>query len=59
MANLVANSGCNKGQLSYLVEAICLLFLQLKELLPGLVRHQLPPGCKDFSDYYLSTKLTA
>ena len=42
MANLVANSGCNKGQLSYLVEAICLLFLQLKELLPGLVRHQLP-----------------
>ena len=33
------------------------LFLQLKERLPGLVRHQLPPGCKDFSDYYLmSTK---
>ena len=29
------------------------LFLQLKERLPGLVRHQLPPGCKDFSDYYL------
>ena len=23
MANLVADSGCNKGQLSYLVEAIC------------------------------------
>ena len=32
------------------------LFLQLKEVLPGLVRHQLPPGCKDFSDYYLLTK---
>ena len=30
------------------------LFLQLKEVLPNLVRHQLPPGCKDFSDYYLS-----
>ena len=32
------------------------LFLQLKEVLPSLVRHQLPPGCKDFSDYYLSQK---
>ena len=30
------------------------LFLQLKERLPNLVHHQLPPGCKDFSDYYLS-----
>ena len=30
------------------------LFLQLKEGLPSLVHHQLPPGCKDFSDYYLS-----
>ena len=30
------------------------LFLQLKEVLPSLVHHQLPPGCKDFSDYYLS-----
>jgi hypothetical protein len=29
------------------------LFLQLREVLPSLVRHQLPPGCKDFSDYYL------
>ena len=29
------------------------LFLQLKEILPGIVHHQLPPGCKDFSDYYL------
>ena len=28
------------------------LFLQLQEVLPGLVHHQLPPGCKDFSDYY-------
>ena len=30
------------------------LFLQLKEVLPGLVHHQLPPGCKDFSDYFLT-----
>lgn len=30
------------------------LFLQLKEVLPSLVRHQLPPGCKDFSEYYLN-----
>ena len=30
------------------------LFLQLKEVLPHLVHHQLPPGCKDFGDYYLS-----
>ena len=29
------------------------LFLQLKEILPDLVHHQLPPDCKDFSDYYL------
>ena len=32
------------------------LFFQLKEVLPNLQHHQLPPGCKDFSDYYLSTK---
>ena len=30
------------------------LFLQLKDLLPSLIHYQLPPGCKDFSDYYLS-----
>ena len=29
------------------------LFLQLKEILPDIVHHQLPPDCKDFSDYYL------
>ena len=29
------------------------LFLQLQKVLPNLVHHQLPPGCKDFSDYYL------
>ena len=32
------------------------LFLQLKELLPSLQHHQLPPGCKDFSEYYLSVR---
>ena len=30
------------------------LFLQLKEVLPTLVHHQLPAGCKDFSEYYLT-----
>ena len=34
------------------------LFMQLKEVLPQLVHHQLPPGCKDFSDYYLSVVAT-
>lgn len=32
------------------------LFLQLQKLLPNLEHHQLPLGCKDFSDYYLQTK---
>lgn len=31
------------------------LFLQLKQVIPTLVRHSLPPGCKDFSEYYLLT----
>lgn len=34
------------------------LFMQLKEVLPQLVHHQLPPDCKDFSDYYLSVVAT-
>ena len=29
------------------------LFLQLQQVLPSLVHHQLPPGCKDYSEYYL------
>ncbi|MBQ6189465.1 MAG: hypothetical protein IJK45_04750 [Bacteroidaceae bacterium] len=29
------------------------LFLQLQKVLPNLQHHQLPPSCKDFSDYYL------
>ena len=32
------------------------LFIQLQQVLPNLEHHQLPPGCKDFSDYYVSTK---
>ena len=32
------------------------LFLQLKEFLPNLIHHQLPPGCKDYSDYYIQVK---
>ena len=31
------------------------LFLQLKQMMPSLQHHQLPPGCKDFSDLFLST----
>ena len=30
------------------------LFLQLQKVLPSLQHHQLPPGCKDFSDYFLT-----
>ena len=33
------------------------LFLQLKELLPNLQHHQLPAGCKDYSEYYLTFHL--
>ena len=29
------------------------LYLQLRQVLPSLVHHQLPPDCKDFSEYYL------
>ena len=32
------------------------LFLQLREMLPALVHHQLPPDCKDFSEYYLKLR---
>ena len=32
------------------------LFLQLKELLPTLEHHQLPPDCKDFGEMYLKSK---
>ena len=32
------------------------LFLQLQDVLPSLVRHQLPQSCKDYSDYYVSIK---
>lgn len=30
------------------------LYLELKDKLPQLVRHQLPDGCKDFSEYFVS-----
>lgn len=32
------------------------LFLQLQQVLPNLVRHQLPQGCKDFSEYYIKSR---
>ena len=28
------------------------LFLQLQKVLPTLEHHQLPPGCKDYGEYY-------
>ena len=33
------------------------LFLQLRQVLPNLQHHQLPPDCKDFSDYYVKCKV--
>ncbi len=33
------------------------LFMQLQSMLPSLEHHQLPPDCKDFSEYYLNLKL--
>ena len=33
------------------------LFLQLQQVLPHLVHHQLPPDCKDFSEYYKRLKM--
>ena len=32
------------------------LFMKLQEVLPRLVHHQLPIGCKDFSEFYLQWK---
>lgn len=32
------------------------LFLQLQKVLPNLEHHQLPMGCKDYSDYYMRYK---
>ena len=32
------------------------LFLQLKEVLPNLEHHQLPLGCKDYSEYFVKVK---
>ena len=29
------------------------LFLQLQQVLPTLQHHQLPPGCKDYSEFYV------
>ena len=31
------------------------LFLQLQEVLPNLVHHQLPPDCKDYCEYYVKS----
>jgi len=34
------------------------LFLQLRDLLPNLERHQLPPGCKDYAEYFVRVQST-
>jgi len=50
MANLVGDSGCNKGQLSYLVEAICRDFRQHDEVdlkKPGTTRADSPSQQND------------
>ena len=33
------------------------LFLQLQKVLPNLEHHQLPLGCKDFSEYFVKLKI--
>jgi DNA primase len=33
------------------------LFLQLRDILPNLQHHQLPPSCKDYSDYFIKLKV--
>ena len=33
------------------------LFLELQKVLPALQHHQLPPDCKDFSEYFLRRKM--
>lgn len=33
------------------------LFLQLRKQIPTLIRHQLPVGCKDFSEFYIEQKV--
>ena len=32
------------------------LFLQLRQVLPNLEHHQLPPDCKDYSEFFLATR---
>ena len=33
------------------------LFLQLQKVLPSLVHHQLPPTCKDYSEYFVKCRV--
>ena len=33
------------------------LFLQLRDVLPNLEHHQLPPGCKDYGEFYVKNSL--
>ena len=34
------------------------LFLQLRDLLPNLEHHQLPPDCKDYAEYFVRVQST-
>ena len=60
LSGLCSNGACEAGEgVSFHMYPDCdepgeRLFLQLQKLLPSLVHHQLPAGCKDFSDYYLT-----
>ncbi len=47
IGHLIGPSGIGKDQLHDIIEAI----------MPSLVHHQLPPGCKDFSEKYLKAPL--
>ena len=52
MANLVADSGCNKGQLSYLVEAICQHNVIIMDCKPREVPPPKPFNAQRYARYY-------
>ena len=52
MANLVADSGCNKGQLSYLVEAICQHNVIIMDCKPREVPPPKPFNAQRYARYF-------
>ncbi len=44
--------GYLKAQMACQERGVLTTYTNLKEILPTLDHHQLPPGCKDFSEYY-------